>query len=107
METLVAPETRRHVPPPPAIRPLPQPLEIIPSIPGVRTFVPYYDTEDDVLQRERQAGRQQRRQARQEERAFLPRDPWTGKVIRPGPAVVDPLPSGARLGSLRAESAFG
>lgn len=106
----LGPVTRgRPPPPPPLVTSLPRPLEIIPSIPGVRTFVPYYDTEEDVLEQERQAERRERREERRAEReaeeALLPRCEWTGRVIKPAPA--DPLPSGARLAPLRVESAYG
>lgn len=99
----------RPPPPPPVIPALPQPVEVIPSIPGVRTFVPYYDTEEDIREQERQAERRRRRREARAERdaarAFLPRCRWTGRAIEPAP--VDPLPSGARLSSLRVDSAYG
>lgn len=68
-----------------------------------RTFVPYYDTEEDnarhgweALQRQT---RELRRAEHEEERATLPRHPRTGRILRPGEA--DELPTGARLAPLR------
>lgn len=73
------------------------------SVPGVKTFVPYYDTEADEDQHAENLLKRQAREIRRaehiEERAKLPRHPRTGKVIRS--EKVDTLPCGARLAPLR------